>query len=65
MTRSPDPGIRLSLDEYTERYADVCDIVERMWQHWPLNDGSDFRHTSSDARAAAMKIFEVLGIDVE
>jgi hypothetical protein len=54
----------LDTDEYAELYGDVCDVAERMWQHWPLNDGTDLRHTSSDARAAALRIFEILGVEL-
>lgn len=48
--------------ELAEKYGDVCDVVERMWQHWPLEDDTGLRHTSSDARAAASRIFEILGL---
>jgi hypothetical protein len=49
-------------DESAEKYSQVCDVTERMWQHWPLKDDDGMLHTSSDARAAARRIFEILGL---
>jgi len=49
------------------QYGQLCDIVERAWQHWPTDhdEKNDLNHTSQYARHAAMKIIEVLGLDIE
>jgi hypothetical protein len=46
-------------------YALLCDVVERAWQHWPVEPHDGLLHTSSYARAAAMRIVEELGLDEE
>lgn len=62
-------------DEHTEKFGDVCDVVERAMLGMPLvpctmdgweaakGENDPLRHTSSEARAATMRIFEVLGIE--
>lgn len=52
-------------DRLATRFSEVCDVVERTYQGWPLEPGPDeapLLHTSAEARAAAMRIFEILGI---
>ena len=47
----------------TEIYSLLCDVVERAWQHWPVDlqpDEVDTFHTSSYARSAAMRIVKAL-----
>lgn len=59
------PELTLSAeDELAEKYAQVCDVVERNYHGWPLeHDGDgDFSHTSKEARAAALRIFEILDV---
>jgi hypothetical protein len=59
---------RLDLDEYTEKYAEVCNVIERNYHSWPLDHDSEndpgfgLLHTSDEARAAATRIFKILGI---
>jgi hypothetical protein len=52
-------------DKYDGLFAEVCNVVERMWLHWPLEggEGGPWLHTSDDARAAARKICDILGIE--
>jgi hypothetical protein len=58
------PETTLWEEEYSEKYRAVCDVVERTYQKMPLIDEDDpFLHTSKEARAAAMRIFEMLGIE--
>lgn len=54
-------------DEYIEAFGRVCDIIERSRQQWPLDPdvGNPWSHTSSEARAAALRIFELLGIECD
>src|ERR1035437_1364985 len=64
----------LSEDEMAELYSEICDVIERNYQGMPLeNCGEDewklgaagndpLFHTSNGARAAALRIFEILGI---
>ena len=51
-------------DEYVQLYAQICDVVERTYQHWPLvgGAGGDGHHTSRDARATANLILDLCGI---
>jgi hypothetical protein len=55
-------SIRWSADELSGRFAEVCDVLERTWNHAPLTDSTGLLHTSDDARAAARRVFELLGI---
>lgn len=57
----------LEMDDYTTKYGEVCDVVERTYQGWPLEhtDNDPFMHTSKEARAAALRIFEILGIELD
>lgn len=53
-------------DQLIELYGDVCDVVERTRQGWPLEhdeDNNPYFHTSDPARAAARRIFEILGVE--
>jgi hypothetical protein len=54
-------------EEYTEAYSAVCDVIERNYHDWDLEPSEEnpFSHTSKEARAAALKIFEILGISYE
>lgn len=60
-------SMRLEMDDYTTKYGEVCDIVERNYHEWPLehDDDNPFMHTSKEARAAALRIFEILGIELD
>lgn len=62
-------------DDFVEKYSEVCDVVERTYGGMPLEhlsveewetrtdvDNDPLFHTSSAARAAANRIFEILGI---
>jgi hypothetical protein len=46
-------------------YNELCDVVERAWQHWPIDPEPDelFNHTSNYARTAAMRILDILDIE--
>lgn len=59
--------VRSALDPHaTEAFAEVCDVVERTYAGMPLERGTDeapVLHTSKEARAAALRIFEIIGID--
>jgi hypothetical protein len=50
-----------------ERFAEICDVVERTYQGWPLDhdEADPYLHTSKEARAAALRILELLGIGPE
>jgi hypothetical protein len=50
-----------------EQYGDICDVVYRASQNWPLipDDANPFRHTSDVARAAANRIIGILGLEHE
>jgi hypothetical protein len=48
-----------------EQYGEICDVVERTYHGWPLTDDTGFLHTSREARAAAMRIIEILGLEHE
>jgi hypothetical protein len=48
-----------------EQYGEVCDVVERTYQGWPLADDSGMLHTSREARAATTRIIEILGLESE
>lgn len=52
-------------EEYIQAYNEVCDVVERNYHEWPLepDDNNPFMHTSAEARAAANRIFGILGVD--
>jgi hypothetical protein len=62
----------LDRDKYAYLYALVCDVVERNYHGWPLDHGHDdddemlcICHTSKQARAAALRIFDILGVECE
>lgn len=48
-----------------EQYGDICDAVERTYHGLPLTDDSPYLHTSKEARAAATRIIEILGLELE
>jgi hypothetical protein len=50
------------LEENVHLYSDLCDIIERAWQHWPVDSyqTDPSRHTSDYARAGALRIFDTL-----
>lgn len=51
-------------EEASEIYSAICDVIERTRQGWPLDDEDEMHHTSTHARAAALRIFDILGIDM-
>jgi hypothetical protein len=59
----------MTFDEFAEKYGLVCDVVERTYHGWPLDrtaehdPGLGHLQTSAEARAAASRIFEILGVD--
>ena len=52
----------MTVDEYIELYADLCDVVERTYQGIPLDEDGP-GHTSDAARAAANRILELTHIN--
>jgi hypothetical protein len=48
-----------------EQYSEICDVVERTLHGLPLTDDSGMLHTSREARAAAGRIIEILGLESE
>lgn len=48
-----------------EQYGEICDAVERNYHGWPLTDDTGFLHTSKEARATAIRIIEILGLDIQ
>jgi len=48
-----------------EQYGEICDVVERTYYGWPLTDDSGHLHTSREARAAAIRIIEILGLEIQ
>jgi hypothetical protein len=48
-----------------DRFNAVCDVIERNYHGWPIEaiDHDGISHTSKAARATAMRIFAILGID--
>lgn len=50
-------------DEKAELFSKVCDVIERTYQEVPLDDDSGWLLTSKAARAGAIRIFEILGVE--
>jgi len=51
-----------------EQYGEICDVVERTYLGMPLAEPDDdlrLQHTSRQARAAALRIVEILGLDIQ
>ena len=50
-----------------EQYGEICDVVERTYHGWPLTDTESphLMHTSKEARAAAIRIIKILGLDIQ
>ena len=50
-----------------DQYAEICDVIFRAMQGWPLEESDENAplHTSGDARAAASKVLAVLGLELE
>jgi hypothetical protein len=48
-----------------EQYGQLCDVVERAWQHWPTehDEENPHNHTSDYARNAAKAIMAILGLE--
>jgi hypothetical protein len=46
--------------ELADLFSRVCDVVERNYHGWPLEDPTGMRHTSDAARAAAQRIFKLM-----
>jgi hypothetical protein len=46
-----------------EQYGDICDVVERTYQDLPLDGDEPVGLTSAEARAAALRIIEILGLE--
>jgi len=56
--------LKLSQEDFVEKFSAVCDVVERNYHGWPLDDPNDpWSHTSEEARAAAVRIFEIFGVE--
>jgi hypothetical protein len=59
-------ALKISHQDYDETFeatfGEICDVVERTYQGWPLEHDYDnpYNHTSTEARAAAMRVFELL-----
>lgn len=47
------------------QYGEICDVVERNYHGWPLAGGDPYMHTSKEARAAALRIIEILGLEIQ
>lgn len=49
------------------QYGEICDVVERTFHGWPLTDTESphLLHTSHEARAAANRIIEILGLEIQ
>jgi hypothetical protein len=47
-------------------YGELCDVVERAWQHWPVDsyEQDPHRHSSDYARAAANRVAAIVGLDL-
>jgi len=58
--------LKVTQQDYDETFeatfCEICDVVERTYQGWPLDhdDDNPYSHTSTEARAAAMRVFELL-----
>lgn len=51
-----------------EMFGVLCDVVQRAWMHLPVErspEEAPVLHTSSYARAAAIRIIDELGLEVE
>jgi hypothetical protein len=57
---------RARLRGIAETYGELCDVVERAWQHWTVDsyEHDPHRHTSDYARAAANRIAAIVGLDL-
>jgi hypothetical protein len=55
-----------AFDVTPKLYTELCDVVERAWQHWPVDSHLDdpLKHTSDYARAAAIRILKILGLQL-
>jgi hypothetical protein len=55
---------RARLRGVADAYGELCDVVERAWQHWPVGsyEHDPHRHTSDYARAAANRIAAIVGL---
>jgi hypothetical protein len=49
-----------TLEQFEDRYSDLCDFFWRLFHEEDPDDG--LCHTSSESRALARRVFEVLGI---
>jgi hypothetical protein len=51
-------------EEHCRLFAEICNVIERNYQEWPLDGSNDggIGHTSQEARDAAQRIFDILGI---
>lgn len=58
------PPIRNNLDEFADRYANVCDlVVQLLWAERYGTDVDDpYHHTSEPARRIAALICEAVGL---
>jgi hypothetical protein len=48
-----------------EQYGQICDVVERTYQGWPLDDDMQYLNTSKEARVATNRIIEILGLEIQ
>jgi hypothetical protein len=57
---------RARLRGLAETYGELCDVVERAWQHWTVDsyEHDPHRHTSDYARAAVNRIAAIVGLDL-
>lgn len=51
-----------TIEPDNQRFNLVMDVIERAWQHWPVDSWKDNaeRHTSAYAAAAARRIFWII-----
>ena len=59
--RTPVTVVELSNDDYAELYGRICDLVERNYQGYPLDD-DELGLTSDQAREVASRIFALVGV---
>lgn len=51
-------------EEYAEMYTKLCNLAEALWHHIPPEEWDDLPQiTSKEARAAANKILEIVGVE--
>jgi transcriptional regulator of met regulon len=59
-----DKSSKQSNKRRAELFSQVCDVIERNFHGWPIHaDKDEVLHTSKEARAATVRIFEILGVE--